>query len=124
MEKTLKTLAKEAKKRMKSGFWEECDADKRRERETGAPVGGRAERLLAQKVNTAIRGEKTDDFYEKVKNLLDTEGEVSDAIGRLTDKPYYDSLDYNAKQKYTMELSERYLKALERYRKEMRLRAK
>ena len=50
--------------------------------------------------------------------MLLSEGEVSDAIGRLTDKPYYESLSYEEKQRYNLSLSERYLRALERFRKE------
>ena len=50
--------------------------------------------------------------------MLLAEGEVSDAIGRLTDRSYYDTLTYEEKQRYTLTLSERYLKALERFRRE------
>ena len=57
----------------------------------------------------------------KVKDLLDREGEVSDALGRLTDREYYDKLSYADKQRYSLELSAKYLKALERYRKEKEL---
>ena len=50
--------------------------------------------------------------------MLLTEGEVSDAIGRLTDKEYFNTLSYEEKQRYTLSLSEKYLRALERFRKE------
>lgn len=50
--------------------------------------------------------------------MLLAEGEVSDAIGRLTDRAYYNSLSYEERQRYTLALSERYLKALERFRRE------
>ena len=43
---------------------------------------------------------------------------MSDALGRLTDRVYYDTLSYEEKQRYTMQLSNKYLKALEKYRKE------
>jgi hypothetical protein len=43
---------------------------------------------------------------------------VSDAIGRLTDREYFETLNYEEKQRYTLELSSRYLKAVEKYRKE------
>ena len=54
----------------------------------------------------------------KVKALLDAEGEVSDAIGRLTDREYFDTLSYEEKQRYTLKLAADYLKALEKYRRE------
>ena len=68
-----------------------------------------------------IKGSAPDEFYLKVKAMLDECGEVSDAIGRLTDKAYYATLSYEEKQRYNLELSARYLAALERYRKEREL---
>ena len=50
--------------------------------------------------------------------MLLSDGEVSNAIGRLTDKAYYDTLSYEEKQRYTLSLSEKYLRALERFRRE------
>ena len=50
--------------------------------------------------------------------MLLAEGEVSDAIGRLTDKRYYETLSYSEKQRYTLDLSEKYLRALERFKRE------
>ncbi len=73
---------------------------------------------LHGRVKSEIKGEKQDEFYLKVKRLLEEEGEVSDALGRLTDRVYYDTLSYEEKQRYTMQLSNKYLKALEKYRKE------
>ena len=78
----------------------------------------KAGRYFATQVSKKIAGEKEDEFYLKVKELLVGEGEVSDAIGRLTDRQYYDSLTYEEKQRYTLSLSERYLRALERFRRE------
>ena len=65
-----------------------------------------------------LLGETEDEFYLKVKRMLLEDGEVSNAIGRLTDKPYYDTLSYEEKQRYNLTLSEKYLRALERFRKE------
>ena len=50
--------------------------------------------------------------------MLLSQGEVSDAIGRLTDHEYYNGLSYEEKQRYTLSLSEKYLRALERFRAE------
>ena len=76
------------------------------------------ERYFAEKVSTQIKGEVQDDFYLRVRDLLLSEGEVSDAIGRLTDKEYYATLSYADKQRYTLDLSEKYLRALERFKRE------
>ena len=121
MERTLKMLAKEAKSRMKKGFWEHCeeelDARRKSAREQGISES-KMERYFVGKVAGHIRGETPDEFYLKVKKMLLEEGEVSDAIGRLTDQKYYSTLTYEEKQRYTLELSERYLEALKRFKKE------
>ena len=121
MEKTLKTLAKEAKLRMKKGFWKECEEELKSERLHAKENGineSKMERYFAEKVTTQIKGESPDEFYLRVRDLLLSEGEVSDAIGRLTDKEYYARLNYSEKQRYTLELSQRYLNALERFKRE------
>ena len=121
MEKTLKTLAKEAKLRMKKGFWKQCEEELESERLHAKENGineSKMERYFTEKLTTKIRGESPDEFYLKVRDMLLAEGEVSDAIGRLTDKEYYMSLSYAEKQRYTLELSEKYLQALERFKRE------
>ena len=121
MERTWKPLAKEAKARMKNGFWHECEKKLDNERTYAKEQGineGKMELYFRQKVETEIRGEAPDEFYLKVKELLMSEGEVSDAIGRLMDKEYYEGLSYSEKQRYTLELSEKYLQALERFKRE------
>ncbi len=121
MAKTLKELAREAKGRMKSGFWSECKEDLHRNLSSAREQGineTRVERFFADKIAAAVGGEKEDEFYLRVKQLLTAEGEVSDAIGRLTDKEYYETLSYEDKQRYNLSLSERYLRALERFRRE------
>ncbi len=121
MERTVKTLAKEAKMRMKKGFWKQCEKELENERSRAKERGineSKMERYFAEKVTTKIRGESPDEFYLKVRDLLLSEGEVSDAIGRLTDREYYETLSYSDKQRYTLELSEKYLRALERFKRE------
>ena len=121
MERSLKTLAKEAKTRMKKGFWQQREerlvSEKAHAKEQGINES-KMERYFAEKVSTQIKGEVQDDFYLRVRDLLLSEGEVSDAIGRLTDKEYYATLSYADKQRYTLDLSEKYLRALERFKRE------
>ena len=74
-----------------------------------------------QKVGILFSKDEFEEFYQKVKKLLDSEGEVSNAIGRLTDKEKFNSLSYDEKQRYTLNLSEKYLQAVERYKKEKSL---
>ena len=119
--KSFKSIAKEAKNRLKSGFWENCKEELRGELARAKDAGvneSRAGHYFAGKVTCTIRSGDDDAFYQKVKQLLLAEGEVSDAIGRLTDRAVFDTLSYEEKQRYTLTLSERYLKALERFRRE------
>ncbi|MGN1372604.1 MAG: hypothetical protein ACI4VK_00995 [Candidatus Coproplasma sp.] len=117
----LKVLARKAKQRLASGFWQQCKQDvdlKTKQAEQSGLNAGKVKCHLYGKVKDTIMGQKEDEFYLKVKKLLDEHGEVSDAIGRLTDKEYYETLSYSEQQRYTMELSAKYLAALEKYRKE------
>ena len=120
--RALREEARLAKRRIKSGFWKECEADffekKEKAREQGLNES-KAGRFFKTQVTAKIEGKKEDEFYLKVKELLTSEGEVSDAIGRLTDKELYAGLSYEEKQRYNLTLSEKYLRALERFRREI-----
>ena len=120
-ERTLREEARLAKVRIKSGFWTECKENMDEQMEKAREHGfneSKAGRYFKTQVEAKIEGKKEDEFYLRVKEMLISEGEVSDAIGRLTDKAYYDTLTYEEKQRYTLTLSERYLRALERFRAE------
>ncbi|HIY78737.1 MAG TPA: hypothetical protein H9728_06795 [Candidatus Borkfalkia excrementavium] len=122
-DKNLRSVAKEAKARLKSGFWQTYRNKIENEVERAKNEGlnaSKVERYFAGKVTYTLRGGDGEDeaFYEKVKAMLLTDGEVSDAIGRLTDREVFSKLSYEEKQRYTLNLSERYLRALERFRRE------
>lgn len=120
-EKTLKQYCKDAKSRLKKGFWQsyKSDLDKKvAEAEREGVSVSKVREYYAKRTAEDIKNTSDDEFYLKVKKLLDEEGEVSDAIGRLTDKEVFDKLSYEDKQRYTLELSEKYVKAVERYREE------
>ena len=120
--RSLRTIARQAKQRMKENFWESYRAEQEEKIELARQNGvnaQEAERFFAMEMERKIRGEETiDPFYERVKALLLTEGEVSDAIGRLTDYALYETLSYTEKQRYTLDLSQKYLRALERFKRE------
>ena len=126
-QKSFRSIAREAKARLKSGFWENAKDNFTDEIERARENGmreSRACRSFAGKVTCSIRGGDDDLFYEKVRRMLLTDGEVSDALARLTDREEYDSLTYEDKQRYMLNLSERYLKALERFRRECEFEGK
>ena len=119
--RTLREEARLAKRRMKSGFWSECKEDISEKKEKAREQGlneSKAGRFFKTQVEAKIEGRKEDAFYLRVKEMLLSQGEVSDAIGRLTDNEYYNTLSYEEKQRYTLTLSEKYLRALERFRAE------
>ena len=123
-EKTIKEYAKEAKKRMKSSFWQDYKNKINSEISKAEEAGESTSKIVEyyqSKAMVTVKGVKGDEeeFYQKVKALLSKYGEVSDALGRLTDKEYYDTLTYEQKQRYTLELSSKYVKAKERYYKEL-----
>ncbi len=124
--KSLKQYCKEAKKRLKQGFWQSyqnnLDVELARAELCGIS-SSKIKEYYSCKITAEIRNtvDEEESFYQKVKKLVDEEGEVSNAIGRLTDEEYFNMLDYEEKQRYSLNLSEKYLKALERYRKEKSL---
>ena len=122
--KTLKDYAKEAKKRLKSSFWQDYKSKVKVESSKAEEEGGNKSKVVEyyqSKAAVTIRGVNSEDekFYQDVKSILIKYGDVSDALGRLTDKDKFNSLSYDAKQRYMLELSEKYRKAKERFYKEI-----
>ncbi len=125
-EKTLKQYCKEAKNRLKNGFWQDYKRDLDLQLERAEKQGISASKVkeyYSQRIANDIKNSQNEneEFYQKVKSILDTEGEVSNALGRLTDKEEFDKLSYEEKQRYTLQLSEKYVKAVERYNTEKSL---
>lgn len=123
-EKSFRQVAKEAKTRMKSGFWEKHQEEVNEQVAKADREGVNSSKVIEyyqNKVASTVKGckKEDEDFYQKVKTILDTVGETSDILGRLTDKEYFSSLSYEQKQRYSMELSNKYRSALERYKNEM-----
>lgn len=120
----IKEMARAAKKRLKTDYWTHCINAINKTSGEAKKNGVNEAKLrttLKSMVKRDILGEKPDEFYLKVKNLLDTEGEVYDAIGRLTDREVYDKLSYEEKQRYTLDISGRYIAALQKYKAEKEL---
>lgn len=121
--KSLKQYCKEAKKRLKSGFWQNYQKDLSEGIERAKSAGiatSKVKEYYAERVSENLKSyqEEKEEFYLKVKKLLQEEGEVPNAIGRLTDTEYFKTLTYEEQQRYTLSLSEKYLQAVERFRKE------
>ena len=118
---TIKAMARQAKLRLKNNFWENCKDNIKQGELQAKNLGlneNKVKSYIGSKVQRQIKGEAPDEFYLKVKKMLDECGEVSDARGRRTDKASSPTLPYEEKQRYNLELSAKYLAALERYRRE------
>ena len=121
--KTLKQYCREAKKRLKSGFWQnykkELDEGLENAQKTGVSPSV-VKQFYVEKVTEEVKNkvEDKEEFYQRVKKLLTEEGEVPNALGRLTDFAYYKTLTYEEQQRYNLNLSEKYLQAVERFRRE------
>lgn len=119
----IKSLAKLAKQRLKSGFWEDCK-ERVNESVTKAKEEGEqpAEviRYYKTEVTRVIIGKNEEDekFYQKVKAILEEFGEVSDIIGRLSDEDYMKTLTFQQREKYISEIATRYRECRERYYQE------
>lgn len=123
-DRSIKTLAKEAKKRLKNGFWETYGDEIRDRAAKNGGDGLEKTRIVdyyQAKVFSLKRSDDKDFFYEKVKKLLDKYGERGNVLSMLIDYSEYNGLSYDAKQKYVLELSEKYRTALERYKREKSL---
>jgi len=128
-QKTLKQYCKDAKKRLKQGFWQNYKSKLDTEM-LKAEQAGISKNMVKEYYNSRITenirsmSDEKEEFYQKVKKLLLEEGEAPNAIGRLTDVEHFNSLSYEEKQRYTLSLSEKYLEAIERFRKEQALEIK
>ena len=73
----IKAIAKQAKRRLGSDFWRRCKEDvdyTARQAEMNGKNANRVKSHLYERVRSVIRGEEEDEFYLKVKKLLDEHG--------------------------------------------------
>lgn len=122
-QKTLKEYCKEAKKRLKQGFWQnyqkKLSSELVKAEENGLSKS-KVKEYYQSRVTENIKhsDNEGEEFYQKVKKLLEEEGEVSNALGRLTETEYYNTLSYEEQQSYNLRLSEKYLQAVTRFNRE------
>ena len=121
----IKNMAKLAKQRLRTGFWEEC-----KESVNESVIKAKAEgenssnviRYYKTRVTRVISGynEQKEAFYLKVKDILDTYGDVSDMIVSLCDLEYMKTLNFQQREKYLSEIAAQYRECKERYDQEKR----
>jgi hypothetical protein len=95
----IKILAADAKARLKNGYYS---------KENNQPPKSYHEIVMSSFAEKEI-SRKDKLFYDKVKEIL-SEGEVINPIQRLVDQKYLESLSYSAKQRYLLEIAEKFNK--------------
>jgi hypothetical protein len=92
----LKILAADAKARLKNGFYKNNE---------------QSIQSYQNFVKCGISGKRFNEedriFYDKVKAILE-EGNVINPLTRLVDQEYIKTLDYNGRQRYLLEISEKF----------------
>lgn len=99
------TRAHEAKKRLKSGFWENermLIAKRYSNRMSDEIISSY---YLAGKLKNKVHKDSV--LYEKVCEIIE-EDDGLNPIGRLLDREYYDTLDRSEKERYVLELANKY----------------
>ena len=121
---SFRDLANSAKKRLKSGYWQDM-YDKRDEAINRAIEEGESPTMLCINLrkelkNTfssdRLRYENEDNYRKIIESILDEEsatdtnsGIVSDAIGRLIDVKRYEQMTAQERERYVLFLSKIYL---------------
>lgn len=121
--KQIKNLAKQAKERLKSHFWEDYKENLDKKVAIAKEEGENTSSVIRYYKNQAskiIIGKDvvSEDFYQRVKSILDTYGEVSDVIGRLCDTESMKNMNFQQRERYLCEIATQYRSAKERYDEE------
>ena len=125
----IKKRALLAKERLKMGYWDKLNEEKRvleKEKINERTIGEmqrdklRRDEMLVRDREKALAEEN---MYKKVCAILDANPDETAPIGRLINKEYYLSLDEFGKQKYILNLCEQFRALSRRYELEKKTRA-
>ena len=117
----LKKRAFLAKQRLRMGYWEKIAGEKQQLISVGSDERSIAELQRARidrdelKSVDKTRAREEEIMYEKVCRILDEDENETGPIGRLIDKEMYVSLSELGKQKYVLELAEKFRELSRRY---------
>ena len=125
----LKRRALLAKQRMKIGYWRKMQE----ERELLLSKSNDSSQLqllsslqrseYVRQSGFAFNKERTDkeeQLYSKVCNILTTDENTTNPIGQLVERDIYEAMDEHNRQRYILELSQKFRELKERYYKEKR----
>ena len=119
-EKSLSELKKRAllaKQRLKMGYWQRLERERREMEESSDMCTRNISELQREKIRRDAmcatdeqRYRQEEQLYEKVCRILDEDSDTLSPIGKLIDKEKYQKLDECGKQKYILELSKKFRK--------------
>lgn len=107
-----------AKQRLKMGYFDSLKHENPQDESMQSPIAEysmRAGRLAEVAASTSVADEK---MYRKVCDILDSSEIALNPIGQLIERDVYDGLDATGKQRYVLELSEKFRELQERYYRE------
>ena len=127
--KDLKTFAKEAKIRFKRGFWKNYNENKERKIEEAKEKGYSETDAIKIQTEKAKREIKTqfdkksldDILYEKAVSIFESDEIILNPIKRLIDEEVFSSLSESEKQRYILDLTQKFNQFKERYEREKML---
>ncbi len=102
----LKKRARLAKQRLKMGYWDQEEKNRSNQASARTVVMGETHTASDEKM------------YRKVCEMLEKDDTILNPIGQLIDEGVYSSLDSTGKQRYILELSNKFRELKERYYKE------
>ncbi len=119
---TFKDYARQAKERLKNGFWEQAKQQMTEEKQVAATLGI-SQRKIAEEHHRKLQRQIYDydgfceeqEFYNKVVEILTSSQTVSNPLMRLADKDYMQKLSPADRQTYIQKLAYKYRKAVEKY---------
>lgn len=124
----LRIKAKEARKRLRQGFWNDIIKERQAIIQNALEHGQdltMVKEYCRRKIEERIRNKdnsnkisEEDILYEKVCQLMESNEVLLNPLSRLIDHKVYDEMSDNAKQVYILKLSEQYIKMKERYNNE------
>lgn len=130
----LKKKALLAKQRLKMGYWERIQNEKEfmlnsvGDTDDGRHVVSSLQREKLQRENLKVTNldefSREEYLYKKVSAILDEDENVSNPIGLMMEKDYYDTLDDGGRQRYVWQLSDAFRRLSERYYREKELERK
>ncbi len=123
---SLKSYARQAKKRLASGYWQQVQEDRTRFLTENISRGENEKNLkhmyqkrLEREIFSLPSGDEDEKFYRRVCLLLSSNECVLNPIKQLIDHSEYDSLDEQARQIYLFKLTDKYNEMRQRWEREV-----